>query len=330
LAPTAGGDVFAFDGVVRTATPSGAFVNGGVLAGTQAGVGHGVLINHSGVSGRNAEFNITNAANTDAAIFAVTDGQGSAVLAQNHNNVIAGTMYVGDFAYTGADVTDHAGVSGYSQPAAGWGIGVLGQGGWYGHFSLGNTGATGVKAFTIDHPEDPGNKVLRHFSVESNEVLNLYRGIVTLDGSGQAIVELPTYFDLINTNVSYQLTAIGTPQLPYVLTEIQGNTFEVAGEPNTKVSWTIYADRNDEYLQQHPEAAAVEVQKTGERQGKYLNPELYGMPDSSAIFPKTEQQADSQINTGANQSLNTQQIRQQAVNNQPVQIETGVGSSSEQ
>ena len=59
------------------------------------------------------------------------------------------------------------------------------------------------------------------------------------------MVELPTYFELINTNFSYQLTAIGTPQQPYVLTEISGNTFEIAGEPNTKVSWTVYADRND-------------------------------------------------------------------------------------
>jgi hypothetical protein len=326
--PTAGGDVYAFYADVRTSTATTATVFGSVIAGNQYGNGHGVLINHSGVSGRNAEFSLQNAANTEAVFFAAHMGQGSAILAQNQSNVIAGTINVGDFSYTGTDVADHVGVLGYSQPAGGWGIGVLGQGGWYGTFSLGNTGATGVKAFTIDHPEDPENKVLRHFSIESNEVLNLYRGVVTLDGNGEAIVELPSYFDLINKNFSYQLTAIGTPQQPYVLTEIVGNTFEVAGAPNTKVSWTVYADRNDEYLQQYPEAGATVVQKTGERQGKYLNPELYGMPESSAMFPKTEEQSGSQINSP--QSTIVDEVRQKALNTQEVQIESGNNTSLEQ
>ncbi|MDG1657304.1 MAG: hypothetical protein P8H56_01840 [Crocinitomicaceae bacterium] len=328
--PTAGGDVFAFNGAVRTATPTGAFVNGGILFGVQSGQGHGILINHYGVAGRNAEFSIRNAANSDPTVYALNYGQGSAVLAQNQNNVIAGTIYVGDFGYTGTDIADHCGVSGYSQPAANWGIGVLGQGGWYGTFSLGNSGATGVKSFAIDHPEDPENKVLKHFSIESNEVLNLYRGVVTLDGNGKATVELPTYFDLINTNFSYQLTAIGTPQQPYVLTEIAGNTFEVAGQPNSKVSWTVYADRNDKYLQQNAEEGLDVVQKTGERQGKYLNPELYGMPKSSAMFPKTTPQTGGQINPNGAQSTNTQEVRQKALNTGEVQMSTGTTDPSEQ
>ncbi len=329
-APTAGGDVFAFNATVRTATPTGAFINGGILSGVQSGQGHGILITHTGLSGRNAEFNITNAANTDASIFSVTLGQGSAVLAQNQNNVIVGTVSVGDFAYTGSDVTDHRGVSGFSQPTAGWGIGVLGQGGWYGLFSNGNLGATGVKTFAIDHPEDPNNKILKHFSIEANEVLNLYRGVVVLDGNGEATVELPSYFDLINTNFSYQLTAIGTPQQPYVLTEIAGNTFEVAGAPNSKVSWTVYANRNDKYLQQNPEEGVDVVVKIGERQGKYLNPELYGMPESSAMFPKTEVQTGGQVNPNGSQVTNMQEVRQKALNTQEIQINTGTTDPSEQ
>ncbi|NVK65359.1 MAG: hypothetical protein HWE22_12280 [Flavobacteriales bacterium] len=326
--PTAGGDVFAFDGVVRTATPTGVFVNGGILAGNQHGLGHALWLQHSGTSGRNSEFTTTSGANADATIFALHQGQGSVVLAQNQSNAIAGTINVGDFSYTGTDVADHVGVQGSSTPSAGWGIGVVGQGGWYGVASLGDFTATGVKAFTIDHPQDPENKVLRHFSIESNEVLNLYRGMIILDGNGQATVELPTYFDEINTNVSYQLTAIGTPVQPYVLSEISGNTFEVAGEPNTKVSWTVYADRNDPYIQQNPEAKAVEVQKTGDRQGKYMNPELYGMPNSSAMFPKTETQTGSQRNPNVSQPA-LDNVRQKAANTQPVQMNQGNGPSEE-
>ncbi len=326
--PTAGGDVFAFDGVVRTATPTGVFVNGGVLAGNQHGLGHALWLQHSGTSGRNSEFATTSGANTDATIFALHQGQGSVVLAQNQSNAITGTINVGDFSYTGTDLADHVGVQGSSTPSAGWGIGVVGQGGWYGVASLGDFTATGVKAFTIDHPQDPENKVLRHFSIESNEVLNLYRGMIILDGNGEATVELPTYFDEINTNVSYQLTAIGTPVQPYVLSEISGNTFEVAGEPNTKVSWTVYADRNDPYIQQNPEAKAVEVQKTGDRQGKYMNPELYGMPNSSAMFPKTETQTGSQRNPNVSQPA-LDNVRQKAANTQPVQMNQGNGPSEE-
>ncbi len=326
--PTAGGDVFAFDGVVRTATPTGVFVNGGVLAGNQYGVGHALWLQHSGATGRNSEFTTTAGANTDATIFALHQGQGSVVLAQNQSNVIAGTINVGDFSYTGTDVADHVGVQGSSVPGAGWGIGVVGQGGWYGVASMGDFTATGVKAFTIDHPQDPENKVLRHFSIESNEVLNLYRGVVMLDGNGQAIVELPNYFDEINTNVSYQLTAIGTPTQPYVLSEVSGNTFEVAGAPNTKVSWTVYADRNDPYIQQHPESTQVEVLKTGDRQGKYMDPESYGMPNSSAMFPKTETQAGSQRNPSVSQP-GLDSVRQKAANAQPVQLNQGNGPTEE-
>ncbi|MFD2916520.1 hypothetical protein [Psychroserpens luteus] len=285
-APTTGGDVFAFNGTVYTSTPTGAFVNGAVLSGQQLGTGHGIIINHSGTAGRNAEFNINNAANTDPAIFSVHLGQGSAIQAQNQSNLITGTITVADFAYTGTDIADHVGASGYSQPTVGWGIGVLGEGGWYGVVSQGDFTATGTKAFTIDHPEDPENKILKHFSIESNEVLNMYRGVETFDANGKAVVSLPDYYDSINKNPSYQLTPIGAamPNL-YVESEIGNGQFVIAGGvPNKKVSWQITAERNDPYLQQNPEKREDVVTKEGERNGKYLNPELYNQPKEKGMF----------------------------------------------
>ncbi len=285
LTPTVGGDVFAFNGVIRTATPTAlGIVSGAVFAGSQHGVGHGILINHEGASGRNSEFNVNNPANPDPAIFAVHNGIGNVVVAQNQSNVIPGIMSVGDFAYTGTDVSDHVGVEGFSAPAAGWGIGVRGTGGWFGLFANGNSGATGIKSFMIDHPTEPATKILKHFSIESNEVLNMYRGMIMLDNDGKATVELPSYFQDINIDFSYQLTAIGTPEHPYVFSEIVGNSFEVAGAPNTKVSWTVYADRNDAYLQQNPEQSMDVIVKVGDRAGKYLNPELHGQPEEAGMF----------------------------------------------
>lgn len=291
--PTSGGDVFAFDGTVYTNTPTGTFVNGGVFSGQQYGVGHGIIINHHGSQGRNAEFNINNANNTDAAIFAVHLGQGSSVLAQNQNNNIIGTIAVGDFAYTGTDVADHIGVSGSSTPVAGWGIGVEGTGNWYGVFSSGNLGASGTKTFLIDHPEDPANKMLRHFSIESNEVLNMYRGTDVFDAEGRAVVNLPDYYNSINKNPSYQLTPIGAamPNL-FIESEVNNGQFIIGGGiPGKKVSWQITAERNDPYLQQNPEEREVIVDKEGERRGKYLTPQLYGQPKGAGMNYREKQKA---------------------------------------
>ncbi len=177
----------------------------------------------------------------------------------------------------------------------GW-IGVFGEsnnggGPGFGVYSNGELGASGLKSFMIDHPLDPANKFLKHFSMESPEALNMYRGQTNLDANGEAVITLPAYFKEININFSYLLTAIGAP-MPnlYVKKEISENTFTVAGGvPNGKVSWTVYAERNDKYVQQFPESKQVEVEKRPGVKGKYLIPSLYNQPESSKIFqsPKT-------------------------------------------
>ncbi|MGH1337014.1 MAG: hypothetical protein ACRBFS_12890 [Aureispira sp.] len=189
-------------------------------------------------------------------------------------------------------------------PTTGYGVAMWGDGGNYGVvggtstnanssnfglLSLTNSGAFGVKSFVIDHPAAPTEKTLRHFSVESNEVLNLYRGIVELDANGQGIVALPDYFDAINTNVTYQLTPIGTGVQPYVAVEEANNQFTVAGAPNTKVSWTIHAQRNDPTLRYFEQVKGAGYKspvtaKKPHEQGKYLVPEAYGQPKEAGVF----------------------------------------------
>ena len=276
---------FGMLGFVNTTVPSsGGSVFGAAIGAEQLGVGHGILINHRGAAGRNAEFNVTNGNNTEPAIFAVHAGPGSAIVGQTQDNTITGTISVADFAYTGTDIADHIGVEGFSAPINNWGIGVCGEGGWYGLYSKDDIGAAGFKNFIIDHPADPTNKMIRHFSTESDEVLNMYRGMVQLDANGDATVQLPDYFQLINQNFSYQLTPVGSPVQPYVAEEIQGNTFKVSGAPNTKVSWLVLAERNDPYMQQNAHKRADVIVKSGERAGKYLSPQLYGAPDNQGVL----------------------------------------------
>jgi hypothetical protein len=145
----------------------------------------------------------------------------------------------------------------------------------------GNLSASGTKSFKIDHPLDPANMYLYHFALESPEARNVYDGVATLDGKGEATVSLPDYFAALNTGgYRYQLTPIGAsmPGL-YIAQEIEGNSFAIGGgEPGMRVSWQVTAVRNDPYLRDHPVQA--EVEKLEEERGAYLYPQGYGRPET--------------------------------------------------
>jgi hypothetical protein len=148
---------------------------------------------------------------------------------------------------------------------------------------VGNHTVTGTKSFRIDHPLDPENSYLYHYNLEGPEPFNLYRGTVTLDANGAAQIGLPEYFEQINTDVTYQLTAVGAP-MPnlHVSKEMQGDRFSVAGgAPGRRVSWQITALRNDVWVQDH--GIHTEVEKPATEKGRYLYPKGYGQAESKAI-----------------------------------------------
>ncbi|MFN8221396.1 MAG: hypothetical protein U0S12_14835 [Fimbriimonadales bacterium] len=97
---------------------------------------------------------------------------------------------------------------GYAPASSGTNYGVIGDGVGngtsYGLFSYGRTGASGTKSFRIDHPQDPTNKYLLHYSAEGPEPQNIYNGTVTTDEKGVAWVTLPSYYEEINKNPRYQ------------------------------------------------------------------------------------------------------------------------------
>ncbi len=190
------------------------------------------------------------------------------------------------------------GVYGYSLQATGTMYGVNGSvnsaSGWA-IYATGRFGASGAKSFRIDHPQDPENKYLLHFAAESPEVVNFYRGVVTLDGNGEAIVELPGYFALVNRAPSYTLTAVGAPMPMLHIAEkiseqalAQGAqvkpgeaapvcTFRIAGGvPGGEVSWRVEAERNDAWMRVY--RPNVIEEKTGAEKGTYQHPELFGQP----------------------------------------------------
>jgi hypothetical protein len=128
--------------------------------------------------------------------------------------------------------------------------------------------------FKIDHPLDPENKYLYHSFVESPDMMNVYNGSVTTDKRGRAVVTLPDYFETLNRDFRYQLTAIGTFAQATVVKEIQNNQFTIrTSKPGVKVSWQVTGIRQDAYAKAHP--VKVEEEKPLRERGQYLHPEVF-------------------------------------------------------
>jgi hypothetical protein len=212
--------------------------------------------------------------------------------------------------YTGAGNFDVPGVYGVSQPASNYGYGVKGLGNYMGVRGDGNTGgfagvyggsggatyagyfagnvtisgtiAKGAGTFKIDHPLDPENKYLYHSFVESPDMMNIYNGNIVTDANGDAIVTMPDYFDALNKEFRYQLTAIGSFAQAMISEEISGNTFKIkTNQPNVKISWQVTGIRHDKFADQN--RVVAEVEKEAEFKGKYIHPTAWGMPENKGI-----------------------------------------------
>lgn len=253
--------------------------------GINNGAGNGVLGNNTG-TGRGVE---GQSASTGIGVFGLNSGTGVGVQGQS---VTSGIGVIGFNTGAGVGVQGQNSSTGTAVVGINTsltGNGVVGETAvgstGFAVFANGDMGASGIKPFYIDHPTEPATKYLRHFALESNEVLNVYRGNVILDGNGEAIVTLPNYFETINTNFSYNLIAIGSKSEVFIKEEIHNNQFKIAGGlPNQKISWQVYAERNDAYLQQFPEKRAVEINKDANDSGKYLMPELFNQPKEKGIY----------------------------------------------
>ena len=126
-------------------------------------------------------------------------------------------------------------------------------------------------SFTIDHPLDPYNKILNHYFIEGPEMLNIYRGSVTLDANGRAEVQLPDYFSALNRNPHIQLTGVGTREVVYVAEDVKENRFVIGGPANAKVYWQVTGERQDVSAEATRRMMPVEQKKTGELAGRMLD-----------------------------------------------------------
>jgi len=169
----------------------------------------------------------------------------------------------------------------YSSASAGASASYAGY--FQGNVSINGTLSKSAGSFKIDHPLDPANKYLSHSFVESPDMMNVYNGNVVMDGAGEAWVELPEWFEVLNRDFRYQLTALDAPGPNlHVAERIAGNRFMIAGgKPGMEVSWQVTGVRQDKYARAHP--IVVEEAKLAHDVGSYLHPELYGLPETARV-----------------------------------------------
>ncbi len=177
-----------------------------------------------------------------------------------------------------------AGVRGVADGGSGTNYGIYGSasGGSisYAGFFDGKVHANGTLSksagsFKIDHPLDPANKYLSHSFVESPDMMNIYNGNIVTDGEGFAVVEMPDWFEPLNSDFRYQLTVIGSFARAMVAEELRDGAFVIqTDEPRIKVSWQVTGIRHDPYAQAH--RIPIEEIKPAHERGLYLHPELYG------------------------------------------------------
>ena len=187
---------------------------------------------------------------------------------------------------TGSENFGGDGIKGYGGSGLnGGGDGVYAQGGsgalpsYAGDFN-GDVMVSGALSkssgsFKIDHPLDPANKYLYHSFVESPDMMNIYNGNVTTDGSGTAVVSMPAWFEALNTDFRYQLTVIGQFAQAMVAAKMNNGSFTIkTSKPGVEVSWQVTGIRQDAWANAH--RIQVEVEKAPQDQGHYLHPELFG------------------------------------------------------
>ena len=141
----------------------------------------------------------------------------------------------------------------------------------------------GGGSFKIDHPLDPENRYLVHSFVESPDMKNIYDGVATLDSNGEAVIELPEWFEVLNRDFRYLLTPVGAP-MPglFVAGKLKENRFKVAGgQPGMEVSWQVTGIRQDTWANKN--RIKVEVDKSESERGHYLHPEAFDKPEELGI-----------------------------------------------
>jgi hypothetical protein len=249
------------------------------LEGQNDGTGYGVRGSHNATSGTGYGTYGESSSNSGYGLYGVNFANGGIA--------VYATVGTGGYGVY-ATATSGIGVYATSASSTNQALYATNSGGGPAAYFGGSVQVTGALSkgsgtFLIDHPLDPTNKDLLHSFVESPEMKNIYDGRGVADGQGEMIVEMPEYFDALNSDFRYQLTALGgpAPEL-HVKTELTERRFVIAGaKPGQKICWQVTGVRKDAFALAHP--VEVEREKKPSEKGKYRYPVEHGQPMSMGI-----------------------------------------------
>lgn len=260
-----------------------------VLTVEQSGAGAGVNAVSMGNFGVRGESNLVGVLGvTNSTVSDAYGVHGMASSTQLSAGVRGDSSYVGVWGESSGRWGVYGRTNGASNSYGVYGSAGNGSGNFAGYFA-GDVNVVGTISksgggFKIDHPLDPANKYLHHSFVESPDMMNVYNGNVTLDGNGEAVVELPEWFEALNRDFRYQLTAIGAPAPGlYIAEEVSGNQFKIGGGPAAvRVSWQVTGIRKDPFAEAN--RIPVEEPKSGNEKGTVLHSESKrNLPDGSDV-----------------------------------------------
>ncbi|MFZ4754374.1 MAG: hypothetical protein ACOYLG_13610, partial [Chitinophagaceae bacterium] len=339
-------DAYGQYNTVSNATGSGSFVVGSTTSVTQNGTGDAY---------GDINYVSTNSLTSNANIY------GEYVTATSPSNGLGRSIGVYSYAQGGDDVVTavsgfaqghYDGINGTNNPRGIFGdadgglsnsdytysiYGAAPIGGFFNNYSgyfEGNAHINGILSkaggtFKIDHPQDPANKYLVHSFVESPDMMNVYNGNIVTDASGNAVVELPAYFQAENKDFKYQLTVIDNSNdfvMAKVSSEVNNNTFTIkTSKPNVKVSWQVTGVRQDAWA--NANRVEAEVEKADREKGKYLHPELFGQDASKALHhsermtPKPQSAKEQQRNAENKEAMAAAQKRGEELRKQKAAAE---------
>jgi hypothetical protein len=273
--------------------PADGYGSGGVFVGGYSGVQGGVLPTGTG---EDHYYGVLGSANHVTTGDGSTHGVHGIGRDNTHNFGVSGEgrhgLYSRGVSGEAYDANYNFGVKGHGEGGF-YAYGVYGTAssgstvtaaGWFqGDVRVTGTLTKGGGTFKIDHPLDPQNKYLCHSFVESPDMMNVYNGNVVLDAAGEAWIEMPEWFEVLNRDFRYQLTPIGgaAPDL-HIAEKMVGGRFMIAGgEPGMEVSWQVTGIRQDRFAEAN--RVQVEIDKRPDEAGKYIHPELYGRSREEGI-----------------------------------------------
>ena len=134
-------------------------------------------------------------------------------------------------------------------------------------------------------------------------MMDIYNGNVVTDANGVATVEMPAWFEALNSDFRYQLTVLGQFAQAIVASEMQDGKFTIrTDKPNVKVSWQVTGIRHDPYAVAH--RTPIEEAKPASEQGRYLHPDVYGAgPDQRVKNAQTRANSPTVSETNVSPTL---------------------------